>query len=252
MAVQRIKLMGVPVDVCRPEELEGALLEMLAKPGSKQIIFLSVWKFLKARKKRGDFGQCVQSADLVLPISKSILTAAKFLKLPVPVRYNPFPATISILSAIDQHYRSLYLLGGREKTLFRAEKNVHETFPGIQIVGRFTGYYKKQLEGDIVQSIYKSSPSVALISEGIKEQDLWSYRRRNSFSSSIFIYYRDSFGIFSDRIRRVNEKTFEKGREIWYEVARNPLKIFLVFPFISFILTVLWYRIFKKDTAVNA
>ncbi|MCR5724872.1 MAG: WecB/TagA/CpsF family glycosyltransferase [Treponema sp.] len=248
MAVQRIDLLGVPVDVCQPEELESEILEMLAKPGTKQIVFLSVWKLLRARRKRGDFGSCIKSADLILPVSKSILTAAKFLKLTVPVRYNPFTATISILSVIDQHYKSLYLLGGRDKTLFRTEKNVHETFTGIQIVGRFTGYYRKQLEGDIVQSIYKSSPSLALISEGIKEQDLWSYRRRNSFSSSIFLHYKDAFGIFSDRIRRVDEKTFEKGREIWYEIVRNPLKILLAFPFFGFILITLWYRIFRKNS----
>ncbi len=246
MAVQRINLIGVPVDVCRPEELEPAILELLAKPGSKQIIFLSIWKLLRARRKRGDFRECVQSADLILPISKSILSAARFLKLPVPVRYNPFSATINILSALDQHYRSLYLLGGRDKTLFRTEKNVHETFRGIQIVGRFTGYYKKQLEGDIVQSIYKASPSLALVSEGIKERDLWSYRRRNRFSSSIFLYYKDAFGIFSDRIRRVDEKTFDKGHEIWHEILHNPLKLFLAIPFVGFILVLLWYKVFKK------
>lgn len=251
MAVQRIELLGVPVDVCRPEELETAILEMVAKPGTKQIVFLSVWKLLKARKKHGDFSQCIKSADLILPISKSILTAAKFLKLPVPVRYNPFSATISILSAIDQHYRSLYLLGGRDKTLYRTEKNVSETFRGIQIVGRFTGYYKKMREEAIVQSIYKSSPSLALISEGIKEQDLWAYRRRNNFSSSIFLYYKDAFGIFSDRIRRVDEKVFDKGHEIWHEILHNPLKILLAFPFFSFILILLWYKIFKKNTIAS-
>ena len=200
MAMQRITLLGVPVDVCRPEDLEAEILEILARPGTKQIIFLSIWDLLKARSKRNDFGQCVKEADLILPVSKSILSGARFLKKEVPVRYNPFTATISILSVLDQHYKSLYLLGGRLKTLGQAERNVHQTFPNLQIVGRYVGYYQKNMENDIVQAIYKSSPSLALVSDGIREKNLWSYHRRNSFSNSIFLYYRDALGIFSDRI----------------------------------------------------
>ena len=245
--MQRIELLGVPVDICRPEHFEAEILEILARPGTKQIIFLSVWDLLKARSKRNDFGQCIKEADLVLPVSKSILTGAKFLKKDIPVRYNPFTATINILSVLDQHYKSLYLLGGRIKTLGQAERNVHQTFPNLQIVGRYVGYYQKNMETDIVQAIYKSSPSLTLVSDGIREKNLWSYHRRNSFSNSIFLYYRDAFGIFSDRIKRVKETTFNKGREIWSEIAHNPFKIFLLLPFIKYGILLVWYRLFRKD-----
>ena len=42
--LNRISLLGVPVDVCRPEDMDEVILEILAKPGTKQIVFLSVWK----------------------------------------------------------------------------------------------------------------------------------------------------------------------------------------------------------------
>ena len=246
MAMQRIELLGVPVDVCRPEQLEAEILEILAKPGTKQIMFLSVWDVLRARNRRSDFGQCVKDADLILPVSKSILRGAKFLKKDVPVRYNPFTAVISILSVLDQHYKSLYLLGGRHKTLTHAERNVRETFPNVQIVGRFVGYYPKAMENDIIAAMYKSSPALVLVSDGIKEKNLWSYHRRNQFSNSIFLYYRDAIGTFSERIRRVSESTFDKGREIWHEIAHNPFKLFYIVPFIKYGILLVWYRLFRK------
>ena len=245
MSIERINLLGVPVDVCGPENLEAAVLELLAKPGTKQIIFLSIWDLLKARRKN-DFSECVQNADLVLPISKSILKGARFLKKTVPVRYNPFNAVIQILGILDSHYKSLYLLGSHKKTLMKAEKNVHDTFPGLKIVGRYVGYYSKQDEDDIVQAIFKSQPSLVLVSEGIKDQNCWAYKRRNRFSSSIFLYYKDSFGIFSERIKRVNEKTFEKGHEVFVEVLHNPFKIFLLFPYFWYKTVLLWYKLFRK------
>ena len=110
MSIKRISLIGVPVDVIQPEDLENEILELLAKPGTKQIVFLSIWNLLKARHK-GVYSECIQNADLIIPVSKSILKGAKFLKKDVPVRYNPFEAVIRILSILDSHYKTLYLFG---------------------------------------------------------------------------------------------------------------------------------------------
>lgn len=243
MAIQRISVVGVPVDLCRPEDLEAAVLELLATPGTKQIIFLSIWDLLRARGK-GDWGECVRNAGLILPISKSIVKGAKFLKEPVPVRWNPFHAVIAVLSVLERRYKSIYLLGARKLTLQKAESNLRDTFPNLQIVGRYTGWHSKAAEDAVVEAIYKASPSLVLVSEGIKEKDLWAYRRRNSFASSIFIYYRDALPIFAERMRRMNDKTFDKGLEIYTEIFHNPFKIFLLFPYIRYKLLLLrsWWR----------
>ncbi|MDE5898057.1 MAG: glycosyltransferase, partial [Treponemataceae bacterium] len=66
MGTERITIAGVPVDILRPEDMESAVLELLEQPGTKQIVFLSVWGLLKARR-RGDFQECVKNASLVLP-----------------------------------------------------------------------------------------------------------------------------------------------------------------------------------------
>ncbi len=246
MSVKRISLIGVPVDICSPENLENEILEILAKPGTKQIILLSIWDLLKARHK-SDFADCVKNADLILPISKSILKGAKFLKKDVPVRYNPFSAVIQILSILDSHYKTLYMLGSSEKTLNKAERNIRDTFCNLRLIGRYVGYYPKGVESDIVQAIFKAQPSLVLLSDGVKEKNCWPYRRRNQFSSSIFLYYKDAFGIFSERIKRVKEKTFDRGHEIYSEIVRNPFKIFLLLPYIWYVTVLIWYRLFKKQ-----
>jgi len=245
MAVQRIEILGVPVDVCRIEDLESEILELLAKPGTKQIIFLSIWDLLKARGHNA-YSECVKNADLVLPVSKSILRAAKFLRLPVPSRYNPFYAMINLLSILEFHYKSLYLLGGYKKQLQVAEKNIHSTYPKLQIVGRYVGKFPSEVEKDVIEAIFKASPSLVLLSSGIKEKDVWSYRRRNQFSSSIFLYYKDAIGILSKRVKRVDDKTFDKGLEIIPEILHNPFKLFLAIPYLWFTILLVWARLKQK------
>ncbi|MCR4743075.1 MAG: WecB/TagA/CpsF family glycosyltransferase [Treponema sp.] len=246
MAIERINLLGVPVDICEPQNLESEVMEIMAMPGTKQIIFLSIWDLFKARHNE-DFAECLKSAALILPISKSILRGAKFLKKDIPVRYNPFTAAIQILSIMDSHYKSIYLLGSSKKTLQQAEVNLRDTFPQLKIIGRFVGYYSKNAESSLVEAIFKSQPDLVLISDGIPEKNCWAYHRRNSFSSSIFLYYKDAFGIFSERIKRVKEKTFDRGHEIFVEILHNPFKIFLLFPFLWYILVLVWYRLFRKN-----
>lgn len=245
MPIQRITIAGVPVDILHEEDLEHAVLELLACPGTKRIVFLSVWGLLKAQRK-GDFQDCIKTADLILPVSKSIVRGSLFLKKETPVRYNPFTAVIDILSVFDSHLKSLYMFGSHRQTLQSAERNVRSTFPQLSIVGRSAGYYAKDYEDDIVQAIYKASPSLVLLGDGIKEKECWAYRRRDCFSSSIFLHYEDVFGIFAKRIRRVDEKTFARGHEIFSEIVHNPIKIFLVFPFLYYLFLLFRERFFKK------
>lgn len=254
MAVERIKVAGIPVDVCRKEDIEGAVLELLAQNdidkaqgGVKRIMFLTIWDLLRARHNK-ECRAAIESASLILPVSKSIIKGAAFLKKSVPARWNPFDAIIEIMSAVEMRRKSLYLLGARPVTLGKTEANVRATFPAINIVGRYVGYYPKKAEGDVIAAINKSAPSLVLLSEGLKDRELWAYRRREVLCGGVFLYYCDAFGIFSDRIRRINEKTFEKGHEVFIEVFRNPFKVFYILPFMWYKAVLVFYRLFRKDS----
>ena len=128
-----------------------------------------------------------------------------------------------------------------------AEKNVRNTFGNLQIVGRYVGYYPKSVEHDVISAIYKASPSLGLMSAGVRERDCWFYNHRENFDHSIFLYFNDVVDIFSERKKHVSKSVFEKGNEIWGEIMRNPLKTFLIFPFIWYRLLLVWYRLFVKE-----
>ncbi len=246
MSIQRISLLGVPVDICTKKDLEEKILELLDKEGPKQIVFLSIWDLMRFRRKN-EYADCIRQADLILPVSRSIIKGARFLKKSVPVRYNQFEAVIKILSTLESRRRSCYLFGGRKKALVTAEKNVRTTFRELQIVGRYVGYYQKAAEDSIVEAIHKSSPSFVILSDGIKEKECWMHARRDRLPSSIFLFYKDCIGIFGKRIKRVSPKIFDMGLEIWGEIFRNPIKIFLIFPFAWYIILLVWSRLFSKE-----
>ena len=150
--LERIELLGVPVDVVKPENMEKVLFSLHEQAGIKQIVFITVWDLLKA-KCNATYLNCLKSAALVLPTSKSLVKGAKFLKLPVPERYNPFTTIISLMTFLETRYKSLYLLGGHKGSLMDSEKNIRSTYPGLQIVGRYVGFFPKSVEKDVVSAI---------------------------------------------------------------------------------------------------
>ena len=135
--------LGVPLDILKEEDIENAILELLNKNEVAQIVFLSTWDILKARK-RGEFRDMVLSSSLCLPVSKSIIKGASFLKKTVPTRHYPFKTIIAILNVINNYSKSLYMLGATKKSLAIAEDNVKSTFKDLKFrVYFFVTYSKK-------------------------------------------------------------------------------------------------------------
>jgi len=245
MAITRINLLTVPLDILPDEDIEQTVMELLNKDEAQHIVFLTVWDLLKARRN-GEFRAMIEHASLCLPLSKSLLKAARFLKLPVPIRRDSFDMIIKILNVIDSHYKSLYLLGGRAQSLLDAERNVHVTFPCISIVGRFNGFYRKTMEADIILSIVKAHPALLIIGNGIPGGVQWVYRNRAKLPATIFIHDNDIIDIFSKRKKHISDSVFRKGYELWPQLLRNPFKVFYVFRYTLFLLIVLFYRLFRR------
>ena len=67
------------------------------------------------------------------------------------------------------------------------------------------------------------------------------------FSFFVLRYnYHDAIGIFSERVKRISDKTFKNGHVFWHELIRNPLKIFYIFPYLRYIMLLFWCRVTKK------
>jgi N-acetylglucosaminyldiphosphoundecaprenol N-acetyl-beta-D-mannosaminyltransferase len=206
----RIKLLGVPVDDVSEESL-GETVRTLASDGGKhQILFINLRGLLKARGN-SEYARMVQEASLVIPTATSILKGASFLKLPVPHRHNPFAFTIKMLGAVEQAGGTLYMVGSKPEALQIASRNVRDSFPGLRLVGRYAGYFKPEIEKDVILAIKKAGPSVLLVGDGIKGKALWLKRNEASFSFGISLFCENCFRIFSGKKRRIPNKSWDRN-----------------------------------------
>lgn len=244
MAIERINFLKVPLDIVTPEDLEPVILDLLSREGPQHIMLVSLWDILRARH-RGEFRTMVLNAALVLPTSKSVIRGARFLKKKIPVRHQPFSLVIGTLGVLEKYYKSVYLLGAQQRSLLQAERNVRSTFPRLSVVGRFAGYYHKSMERNILTAITKAHPSLVIVADGIPAGQKWIQRNRNKLHNGLFIWNSEVIDIFSERKRRVSEKTFERGLEYFPQIVKNPLRIFRIFQYLWYNVLVLYYRLFR-------
>ena len=236
--------MRVAVDVLPEERIPDAVGELVAKGASAQISLIRWWDFMRARRDR-EYRACLRDADLVLPVSRSIATAARFLRAARPPRYMPFDFVIRVLGALEDRSRSVYLLGGTTRSLRTVEQNLRETFPGLRFVGRYTGNYGKPVEADIITAIRKANPDFVLIGPGIPAGDRWVSRHRSQLSPSIFLVAADVFDIFAERRPRGSRTAFRRGLDFLPDLARRPWRLLRFFVYLWFLLLLLVFRVFR-------
>jgi len=249
---ERIILLKVPIDIVPPDELPEVIRGLLSMKrsvdspeGGMDIVLLSLWDLLRARRNN-EYRNYVLNAALIIPISRSLVSGAKFLTKKKIFRHMPFKFVISLLTIMEKQEQSVYLLGGGSRILKKTEKNIRLTYPQLKIVGRFELPLRKKEEGAVIEAIRKSSPTLLLAGKGIRNKELWIYRNSSRLNSGFRLWCSDLFNVFAEKKSRPSEIAFEKGLECIGYCLRNPLKIFRIFPYFRYKLLLLFYKLFRK------
>lgn len=240
--VKRISILKVPVDILAPEDIEDVIKSLYDDDRNHQIVLLSMADLMRARRS-GEYRSFVASADLVLPISLSIVKTARFLKKPEPVRYEPFDFIIHAMGALERRNKSIYLFGASPRTLARAEKNIKDTFPELRLVGRHSGHVAKGFMPKIIEAIRKATPTLLLVGRGVPGGEKWIQRNLKHFSSGLYLWCSDVLDVFAERRRRPPRALFARGMEWLFYLPGHPWKIFRFVTLFRFKTIALWYRV---------
>jgi len=245
-------LLKVPLDIVPPKELPDVISRLLSNSKNPEIVdkglnivLLSLWDLLRARRNK-EYREYVSKASLVIPISKSLVTGAKFLTGKQVYRYMPFNFIISLLSLLEKKELSLFLLGGNSRILNKTEKNIRYTFPNLKIVGRYEGRIRKAERPAINEAIRKASPTLLLVGKKVRGGELWIARNSRNLNSAFRIWCSDLFEVFTGKKYRPSQVVFDKGLESIGYCVRNPFKFFRIFPYLYYKYLLLFYKLFKS------
>jgi N-acetylglucosaminyldiphosphoundecaprenol N-acetyl-beta-D-mannosaminyltransferase len=242
---ERISLLKVPLDIVHPEDLQNVIYDLLSDAGSgsgKSIVLLSLWDLLRARRNN-EYRGYVLNAALVIPVSKSLVSGARFLTGKTPYRYMPFNFIISLLTILEKRELTVYLLGSRSRILQKTEKNIRQTFPRLRVVGRHASSFRRQEEGRIIEAIRKAAPHLLLVGRETRGEEIWIARNSARLGRGLKLWCSDIFDVFAEKKQRPSEAAFERGLEGIGYCFRSPLKFFRFFSYIRYKFLLLFYKV---------
>jgi N-acetylglucosaminyldiphosphoundecaprenol N-acetyl-beta-D-mannosaminyltransferase len=245
VAVERISLLRVPLDIVPQEQLPDIIIGLLSSKKGGNVVLLSLWDLLRARGNN-EYRSYVLNASLVIPISKSLVGGAHFLTGKTPIRYMPFDFVVSVLTILEKREFSIYLLGGKQRILKKTEKNIRQTFPQLRIVGRYIGGFKRHEEPTLLQAIRKAAPSLLLVGKGVRGEEKWIARNNTQLNQGFRLWCSDLFDVFAERRKRPTRAVFDYGMEWIGYCFRKPVRFFRVFPYFYYKILLVIYRLFKK------
>ncbi|MBP7553731.1 MAG: WecB/TagA/CpsF family glycosyltransferase, partial [Spirochaetes bacterium] len=145
----RFKLLGVNVDSLSEAEIHERTAKLSIEKRTSQIILLDTYLLMKAQFSK-ELKNIINSCDMVIPISGGIKFGLKFFKVKLDNVYNFFSFIIRLVTYLTEYNKNIYLLGGTERSIVRAEKNIRGSFPGIRLMGRFHVKYRKEFESNLI------------------------------------------------------------------------------------------------------
>lgn len=240
--VSRVEILKVPVDIVQPEDLEDVIKSLFDDDRNHHLVLLSMADLMRARRS-GEFRTYVNQADLVIPISRSIISTARFIKRREPVRYEPFDFIIRAMATIERWNRSIYFFGSSKKHLGLAEKNIRDTFPQLRIVGRHSGYVSKAFMPQIIQAIRKATPTLLLVGRGVHGGERWIQRNLKNFESGLYLWCSDVLDVFAKKRHRPSKTMFDHGSEWLHYLPGRPWNIFRIYTWFRMKMIALWYRL---------
>ena len=240
---RRVNFLKIPIDIVAPDNLSDVVYDLLKEKKEHNIVLLSLWDLLRARVNN-EYRYYVSRASLVIPISKSLISGIKFLTGKKAYRYMPFDFIISMLTTLENRELSCYLLGGKTKVLLKTEKNLRLTFPKLHIVGRFTGYFKRNDETTIIKAITKASPHLLLVGKGVRGGERWISKNNTILGNGMRLWCSDIFDVFAEKKKHPSHSSFEKGMDWLGHCFQSPWKFLRIFPYIGYKFLLLFYKIF--------
>ncbi|UCF99804.1 MAG: WecB/TagA/CpsF family glycosyltransferase [Spirochaetaceae bacterium] len=194
----RIRILDVPVDCVDEQQALKAISSFLADGERHQLVFLTMRNLFKGRRD-AEFRRLLREASLILPVHPGLFRATRWLRKLKLTVFSPFSFIIRLLSLTEQLNRTVYLLGSRKEDIERAERNLRGSYPRLRLVGRYSGFFSKSAEKQVLMAIKKASPSFLMVGSGLSGRDLWVLRKKRELNPGVYIWVGDCFEVFSGK-----------------------------------------------------
>jgi len=235
--MDRVRLLGVPIDPVTRDEALGRLRAYLADGGQHHVMTPNSEMLVAASRDEG-FRSLLNRTDLNLPDSQGLLSMARRTGQRLPMRVTGVDTVTDLCASLTKEH-PVFLLGGAPGVAEKAADALKAKNPGLDIAGTYAGSPSDADASDILQKISASGAHILFVAYGAPRQDVWIDKHLKELPSvKVAMGVGGTFDFLAGVQKRAPLLFRRLGLEWLWRVIREPKRIgriftaVVVFPFL--------------------
>lgn len=243
-----VAFLGVQIDNLTMAEAVDSIVSTSEVGESRHVAFVNADCYNIARKDP-EYRRILQHSDLTLADGIGVKIAGKLLRQPIKQNVNGtdmFPRLCEALAGTD---KGIYLLGAKPGVAEMVACWVSVNYPETKVCGFHHGFYAKEEEEAVIQTIRESGAEILLVAMGVPKQEIWLSQNLKQTGAKVGMGVGGLFDFYSGRIPRAPQWVREIGMEWFYRFMQEPRRMwrrYFVGNF-TFLLSVMVERIHKPS-----
>ena len=221
MSDNRIKILGVPVDMVNYEEALARFKSFIETDGVSLIVTPNSEIVVNA-SKNPELMSAIEQAEMVIPDGIGLVYASKILKHPLEERVTGIDFFGRTLAYLAETGKTVFLFGSKPGIAERAAEKMEEAYPGLKVCGTRNGYFKPEEEEEIIAEINAANPDLLCVALGSPKQELFVLKYKDRLNAKAAIGVGGSLDVWSGDLKRAPEFYRKHGLEWLYRFIQEP------------------------------
>jgi N-acetylglucosaminyldiphosphoundecaprenol N-acetyl-beta-D-mannosaminyltransferase len=221
----REEFLGVPIDILSLNETVDLADKSMSRRERCQHVALNVAKFIKMRRQPELWRDVVES-DIVGIDGMGILWGSRVLGLKAHERVAGIDLFKEILSLCDRKRFRPFFLGATDVVLQKMISNLRGRYPNLQIAGWHNGYFGREEDPHIVESIRRSGAHCLFLGLPTPRKERLLARYRDEFGVPFIMGVGGSFDVLAGAVSRAPLWMQHSGLEWAYRLYQEPRRMF--------------------------
>ena len=223
--VQRLNVLGVPVDNLDMAGTLDVIAGFIASRRPHQHVVVNVDKVVKAKRDPA-LARILGKCALVNADGMPVVWASRLLGTPLKERVTGIDLFEALMERSAREGWRVFLLGARAEVVAQVRSLYEARYPGLIVAGHRDGYWKPEEEAGVAEQVRRAEPDVlaVAISSPKKEEflDRWQAHMRVPFAMGVG----GTFDVAAGRVRRAPLLMQRMGLEWLARVAQEPRRMF--------------------------
>lgn len=217
----RLQVLGVPVDVVSEDDVLEFVTDRVQTRRPARIVTVNAEFVVKAQSDR-EFAEALKSADLATPDSGGVVWAVRRQGAHLKDRVGGSDLIWHISRQAAELGHRVFLLGAREGVAAQAAAELRRRYPGLQIVGTYSGSPSPDDEALITSLIERSQADILFVAFGAPQQDTWIARNLTQTGAAVAMGVGGSFDYVAGIARRAPLWMQRRGLDWLWRLVRQP------------------------------